>query len=159
MKKIISLLLSVCFLFSLSMTTFAAEGEINGQSISPYGAAEPVTKVTIESYIEIGDEYIFTPNSIGNVGVWVSVIGSGNATMAKYDGKDIGKNGNISSSIIDTEPILYPGTSIVKGIKYLFDCGEKPIPGTHTFEVRYRSVNFPYNEEYANATFDIAEVD
>ncbi len=37
--------------------------------------------------------------------------------------------------------------------------GGKPIPGTHTFEVRYRSVNFPYNEEYANATFDIAEVD
>lgn len=82
---------------------------------------------------------IFYPNSYGHVGVWVEVIGSGNVIDIKYDGEKVSR-----TTPLIYKPILYPGSTIVRGFKELYDCGVEPTPGKHTFEIAYRSVNYPH---------------
>ena len=90
MKKILSLLLALCLVFSVSAVAFAADTNVETESndLSTYGAAPPLTSVTINNAVTI-EGIIVYPSSNGHVGVWVTTMGYGYATSIKYDGEEM----------------------------------------------------------------------
>ena len=151
-KKLLTLILSLCFILSLSMTAFASGTD---NTVSTYAVAPQVSSVEITKAVIIDKntdpDMIFYPNTYGHVGVWVRVIGSGNAIHIKYDGEEVSPR----RTPIIIKPILYSGSTVVKGFNELYDCCVEPTHGEHTFEIEYRSVNHPYTVKGATYSFTL----
>lgn len=149
MKKILSLLLALCLVFSVSAVAFAADTNVETESndLSTYGAAPPLTSVTIGDAVTI-EGIIVYPSSNGHVGVWVTEMGYGFATSVKYDGEELERH-----LVVKSKGILRPGTQEAIGWKDLYDCGKAPEPGTHTFEITVRGRNNPEKVITAKKTF------
>ena len=149
MKKILSLLLALCLVFSVSAVAFAADINVETESndLSTYGAAPPLTSVTINNAVTI-EGIIVYPSSNGHVGVWVTTMGYGYATSIKYDGEEITRRNAVGS-----KGILRPGTQEAIGWQELYDCGKAPESGTHTFEITVRGRNNPTKVITAKKTF------
>lgn len=103
------------------------------------GGAAQVSKIEIikAGYINgLGAQYE------GHIGVLVRVTGHGR-DYASCDGKRV--------EYVQRKPFIISGTT-ADGWDYIFDCG--PLPrGTHKFELKMVSTNFPYTERFSSKTF------
>lgn len=167
MKKMCIIIMTVIMLFLLSITAFAAESTttnslqnyfkndprdlkismseaVNDTGISTRGwpgegPAKQVTSVSIE---QVG--ILNVDGHEGNIGVLVKVIGYGR-DYAKYDSPPV--------NYFSSEGFILYGT-LVDGWYYLYDCGA-PTLGDHRFDIEMVSLNPPYTEKSAWATFTI----
>lgn len=103
------------------------------------GGAAQVSKIEIGPPIDIGH---LGSQYQGHIGVSVRVTGHGR-DYASYDGKKV--------EYVQRKPFIISGTA-ADGWDYIFDCG--PLSrGTHRFELKMVSINWPYTEIFSTKNF------
>lgn len=161
LTKIFSLLLAVCMSIAFSITSFAAT-ETTERPILPkahnnyslrashigdlkstkaWPGSGPAAQVSDVRIVDHGYLDNF-PGHEGHFGVIVKVMGHGR-DYATYDGNTV--------KLFKHDPIILTGT-LVDGWYNYYDLGI-PTTGSHKFEVLMRSLNWPYTEKSAWATF------
>lgn len=156
MKKLVSIFLLLCIVFSLSAPAFAADS-VSPITVNSYDvitiptttelpiitsrtAAPQVTALELYDYgwIEGTDHW----------GVIIKVTGYGNDARKAY--------WNDTQLTVNDKSLYRHWVDAYRtavAFAYLYDCGPITEPGTYTFETTYTSTNWPYTQKSISVDF------